>query len=105
MSHRLKDFIGGIILLVISAGLYFYNWHLITSRSEYYPKAMLFAAMMLIVGLGLMIFGGYRTERLRKGEDLDHLSGLQLLTPKWWVILIAAILFGLSNWVYIEFFY
>ncbi len=51
-----------------------------------------------MLGLGLLLFPGYRTERLTRGEDLSSLSGLRLLTPRWWIMLVAALALGLLNW-------
>lgn len=105
MTQREKDIIGGFILLGISGGLYFWNRYSIFKRQSYYPKAMIFGAAMMIVGLGLIIFGGYRTERINRGEDISKLSGLKLLTPKWWGVLAAALIFAFANWIYISHFY
>lgn len=104
MNDRTKEIIGGIFIFIVSAGIYFYNWHLIASAGYYYPKASLFAAAMMITGLALILTPGYRTERKARGENIENLSGIQLLTPKWWAILILALGFGLANWIYIEFF-
>jgi hypothetical protein len=44
-----------------------------------------------VLGLGLAAFGGYREERLARGESLEGLDGVQLLTPRWWGMLGLAI--------------
>ena len=105
MNLRIKDIIGGILILLIAGALYFVNWYLIVNESRYYPKAMFIGATMMIVGLGLIIFGGYRTERINRGEDISSLSGLSLFTPRWWVIFVIAIAFGAANWIYVVQFY
>lgn len=104
MDDRTKEICGGIFIFIISAGLYFYNWYLIINENSYYPKAAFFGASMMILGLALIVIPGYRTERKNRGENIENLSGIQLLTPKWWAILIAALIFGLANWIYAEFF-
>ena len=104
MNDRTKEIIGGIFIFIVSSGLYFYDWHLIFTEQYYYPKALIFGGAMMIVGLALIIIPGYRTERKIRGENIDNLSGMQLLTPKWWAILVAALAFGLANWIYVEFF-
>lgn len=105
MNQRKKDILGGFIILLLSGGLYFWNWYLLFNESRYYPKAMMIGAAMMFAGLGLIIFGGYRTERISKGEDISRLSGLKLLTPKWWCILIVSLLFAFANWIYVEWFF
>lgn len=104
MNDRTKEILGGVFIFTISAGLYFYNWYLIANQSFYYPKATFFGGTMMLVGLALTLIPGYRTERKNRGENIDNLSGIQLLTAKWWAILVAALAFGLANWIYVEFF-
>lgn len=104
MNDRTKEIIGGMFIFTVSAGLYFYNWYLIENHDYYYPKAAFFGGSMMIVGLALIFIPGYRTERKNRGENIDNLSGMQLLTTKWWAILVAALVFGIANWIYVEFF-
>lgn len=104
MDDRTKEIIGGVFIFIVSAGLYFYNWYLIENNDYYYPKAMFFSGAMMITGLALILFPGYRTERKNRGEDIQNLSGIALLTAKWWTILVIALAFGLANWIYVVFF-
>jgi predicted histidine transporter YuiF (NhaC family) len=104
MNDRTNEIIGGIFIFTVSAGLYFYNWYLIENHDYYYPKAAFFGGLMMIVGLALILIPNYRAERKNRGENIDNLSGMQLLTPKWWAILAAALAFGIANWIYAEFF-
>jgi hypothetical protein len=64
----------------------------------YYSKkwCVLFPAVA-VVGLGLMAFPGYTEERIARGEDVSGLSGFQLLTPRWWAIVVVALLAGICN--------
>ena len=55
------------------------------------------AYALFVMQIGLLIFGGYRSERLEKGEDISNLTGLQLLTPRWWIILVLSIIGGIGN--------
>lgn len=50
-----------------------------------------------VLGMGLLLFKGYRQERLERGEDISGLEGVALLTPRWWGVLIVGLLAGLSN--------
>lgn len=104
MNDRTKEIIGGIFIFIVSAGMFFYNWNLIFNEKYYYPKALMIGGAMMILGLALILIPGYRTERKNRGENIDNLSGLKLLTPKWWAILVAALIFGLGNWIYVEIF-
>jgi hypothetical protein len=58
----------------------------------------MFFPAVAVIGPGLILFPGYKEERIeRGGEDITHLSGARLLTPRWWAILIIAVLTGLGN--------
>ena len=50
-----------------------------------------------VLGLGLILFKGYRQERLERGEDISQLEGLALLTPRWKAVLGAALVAGLAH--------
>ena len=104
MVDRNIDRIGGLVIFSVAFALYAYNWILIVGRQYYYPKAMCFAAAMSIVGLALIIFPSYRRERVERGENIEELEGMKLLTRRWWTILIVALVFGIANWIYVEFF-
>ena len=49
------------------------------------------------IGLGLLLFPGYRTERPARGENIKALQGHQIITPRWWVILILALCAAVAN--------
>ena len=57
---------------------------------------MLFPAF-LVLGLAMIAIPGYKEERIARGEDISQLSGTQLLTPRWWVVLVLALAGGLGN--------
>lgn len=63
---------------------------------------MIFPAFFFI-GLGLIPFPDYKTERASRGEDISELSGLKLLTPRWWTVLVVGLLAGLANFVLLYF--
>ena len=50
-----------------------------------------------VLGVGLILFKGYRQERLERGEDISRLEGLALLTPRWKAVLGVALLAGLAD--------
>lgn len=104
MESRKSEILGGCIIFVTSLGIYIYNLYLISNQKYFYPKAMSIVAAMMIVGLGLIIFPSYRRERINRGENIEELQGLKLLTTKWWGILILSILTALCNFFYFVFF-
>jgi hypothetical protein len=74
-------------------------WYTALSEGTLYDKASMVFPAFGVVGLGLTLFSGYREERLARGEDISRMQGWQLLTPRWWAIVIGAVLVGLGNYV------
>ena len=99
MTSRRKQQLGGLLLLVAGCGVTAWTWQAALARGFYGVKAGVFFPAVGVLGLGLLLFPGYREERLGRGEDLSRLSGLQLLTARWWVILALGLLAGLGNYL------
>jgi hypothetical protein len=56
-------------------------------------------AAFFIIGTSLTIFPGYREERIARGEDISKLQGWALITMRWKIILVVALIAGGINWV------
>lgn len=86
-----KRLLGGLSFFAFSIGGIWWTWH--TARLEHtfsMKGAMVFPAGA-VMGLALVFFPTYREERLARGEDLSQFSGAELITPRWWVILMLAL--------------
>ena len=57
----------------------------------------------LFVGLGLILFPDYKTERIARGEDISRMEGISLLTARWWIILIIGLIAGFGNFALLYF--
>jgi hypothetical protein len=66
-------------------------------------KASMLMPAFTVLGLGLVIFPGYKEERIARGEDISGLSGIQLLTLRWWAILVLCLFAGISNFALLKF--
>ena len=97
MVSRRMERLGGVFIATLSAILTIWNWHLALSEGHFYLKAALIGPAFTIIGLGLILFPGYRTERIERGEDITQLTGIALLTPRWWGILAISMGSGLVN--------
>ena len=74
-------------------------WHTALHRGDYPRKASIISSpVFLIMGLALIVLPGYKEERIARGEDISRLSGFELITPRWWGVLVLGILAGLVNW-------
>ena len=62
-------------------------WKQTVRDAEFSLRASMLGPAFVVIGLGLAAFGGYKEERLARGESLEGLEGMQLLTPRWWGVL------------------
>ncbi len=99
---RWKQQVGGLVLALLGAGFTAWGWYTALYRGYFYPKASMLFPALLIVGLGLIIFPGYREERLARGEDISQLQGWRLITARWWAILVIALAAGGANYLLLE---
>jgi hypothetical protein len=97
MVSRQTERFGGLFIATIGAMLTSWNWHLAISAGHFYVKAAMIGPAVTIIGLALVLFPGYKTERIERGEDISQLTGIQLLTPRWWGILAISLGSGFIN--------
>jgi hypothetical protein len=86
--------IAGVFIGAMGIFLGWLFWWLATREGMFAPVGPFFAAGMVLLGFGLVAFGGFREERLRRGESLEGLTGLRLLTPRWWGLLLLWLALG-----------
>ncbi len=94
---RWKQRLGGAIIAAIGGGGTLWIWHIARSEGYVYLKASVLLPAFLVLGLAMIAIPGYKEERLARGEDLSGLSGMQLLTPRWWTVLVLALAAGFGN--------
>lgn len=97
MVSRQKERFGGLFIATIGASLAIWNWYMALHEGHFYLKAAFAGPAFTVVGLALLIFPGYQTERIQRGEDISQLSGAELMTPRWWGILAIALGVGIAN--------
>ena len=72
-------------------------WRQATHDAQFSLYGAMAGPAFAMLGLGLILFPGYREERLRRGEEIGQLEGLALLTPRWLGILVGMGLAALLN--------
>lgn len=87
----------GLFVLFMSLLFVIWTWYTALFNGYFYKFASMIFPAFLFVGLGLILFPDYKTERIARGEDISQLSGLGLLTPRWWTILIVGLTSGVGN--------
>lgn len=98
MIPRRTQQLGGALIAAVGGGFTAWGWYALLTKGYYYRNASMLFPAFCILGLSLVLFPGYREERLARGEDISGLSGSQLLTPRWWAILGLALAAGAGNY-------
>ena len=88
----------GLGIALLSACLIGWNWHLALTRRFFYVKASMLFPACLVLGVGMMVFPSYRQERVARGEDISKLQGLRLITPRWWAVLVVALVLAIADY-------
>ncbi len=103
MISRQKERFGGAFIATIGAILTYWSWHSAISVGSFSLKAGFAGPAFAILGLALILFPGYQSERIARGEDISQLSGAQLLTPRWWGVLAVSLGSGALNLAILKF--
>ena len=96
-AARGKQRIAGALIFAGCAAFTGWSWYTFLTKGYCYEKAAVIFPAFALIGLALVIFPGYREERAARGEDISCMTGLSLITTRWWVILGASLGAGLLN--------
>ncbi len=99
MVPRRKQQLGGLLMVLVGGGFTGWTWYTALTGEYYFRKASMLFPAFCVLGLGMILFPSYKEERLARGEDLSGLSGAQLLTPRWWIIVVLALMAGFGNYL------
>ncbi len=98
MVARRKQQIGGLVIALLGAGLTAWSWHTAINEGYFYQKASMLFPAFFVLGVALVVFPGYKEERIARGEDVSSLQGWRLITRRWWVVIVAALVAGMVNY-------
>ncbi len=99
MMPRRQQQLGGLGVALLGAGFTTWSWYTALYEGYFYRKASMLFPAFLVLGMGLLIFGGYREERIARGEDVTRLHGWRLITLRWWIILVMALIAAALNYL------
>jgi hypothetical protein len=100
---RWKQQLGGVILATLGLVGTASAWHVALTEGYFRTKYAGFMLAAVVMGLALIFFPGYKEERVARGEDISGLSEMQLMTPRWWVVLLVCIVAALGNLALLRF--
>jgi hypothetical protein len=98
MDLRTKQKLGGVVMVLIGGGFTAWTWRTALVEGCFSAKGSLLGPALLVLGLGMTLFPGYREERMARGEDISGLSGWRLITPRWWATIVIGLLAGGVNY-------
>ena len=87
---RRSQAVAGVCIAAMGAWLSWLAWHGAVRDAEFSMRASSLGPAFVVLGLGLAVFGGYREERLARGDGLEGLQGFRVITPRWWALLALA---------------
>ncbi len=88
----------GLAMALASGWMTSLAWVQARRDGEFSLLAAFAGPAFMMIGLGLVLFKGYRQERLERGEDISQLQGMDLLTPRWKGVLGLALGAGALNY-------
>lgn len=99
MLSRSKQRLGGCLIAFVSVLGTVYVWREALYQRVLYEEISMLMPTFFVVGVALILFPGYKEERIARGEDITNLKGWKLLTPRWRVIFLLALAGGIANGV------
>jgi len=92
--HPTARRIGGAFIVLVSLLGMWASWSQVMEHGNFKIAFTIALPAFLAVGVGLLLFPGYREERLARGEDISKLEGYALITPRWWGVLVVGMALG-----------
>jgi hypothetical protein len=97
MVPRWKQQLFGLFMVVLGVGFTAWGWYTAIFKGYYSIRASIVFPCFFVLGLALIVFPGYREERIARGEDISGLSGMRLPTRRWVAILVLGLVVGFCN--------
>lgn len=88
---RMAQAIAGAFIAGVGVSMAWIAWTQTVRDAEFSLRGSMLGPAFVVIGLGLAAFGGYKEERLARGESLEGLQGAQLITPRWWGSLVLSL--------------
>jgi hypothetical protein len=102
MDPRLKQQLGGCLISLLGAAGTIYAWYVALHERLLFEKATATFPAFFVAGVAVILFPGYKEERMARGEDISGLHGWQLLTPRWRGVLGVAVAVGILDYILLD---
>jgi hypothetical protein len=89
--------LGGFVIALLGAALTCWIWYTALNEGYFYRKASMLFPAFFVLGMALVVFPGYKEERIARGEDISGLQAWRLITLRWWVVLLVALVAAVAN--------
>lgn len=94
---RGRQRLGGAFIALLSGGFLAWTWYTALNRGYFYRNAAMIFPAFLVIGIALIAIPGYREERIARGEDVSRMRGSQIITPRWWAVIVLALAASILN--------
>jgi membrane associated rhomboid family serine protease len=92
---RWLERLGGLFIASCGTYLTWFAWQAAHQKGSFLSVGAAGPGFALI-GLALILFPGYKSERLARGETLEGREGWELLTPRWKVVCALAMVLSVG---------
>ena len=94
MTPLLKRRIGGVVMIALGLVLIWFTEDMAVHAGHVPVKGGALGPVAIVLGLAMELMPGYREERIARGEDMPGLTGAKLITPRWWAVVVVALIAG-----------
>jgi hypothetical protein len=104
MSSKQNERFSGLFITTMGGFLTVWNWQLAFSNGRFYPKIAVMGPVLIIAGLGIILFPDRLTEnRIDPSVNINGSNGSNLApTPLGWGVIVAAFGSGFLNLAVLE---
>ncbi len=93
----------GLVMALVCLILTVLVWRTALAEGYFHSSAAVIFPTFCVLGLGIMVFPDSKTERVSRGEDISQMEGRELITARWWMVIIVSLTFGFGNFLLLKF--
>jgi len=92
-----KHWLKGIGITLLSLAGLLWTWYTALTEGWFYIYAGLGLPLFAVYGVASCFLVPPKEERQARGEDTSDLSSWEILTPRWWAVMVVGVAAGLVN--------